>query len=559
MLQSRRENKTPEPPAKIRLPRQDRPPDQALLLQALNSACEQVGKEVESSWYDHTVNKIFSLIVKLEKENTQPVWHLWEDSGLERLLIWNYEASEIDLINDMLLMGKSSSGIGNEENPLASQAVQSSSAALRGSSPKQTLSGLKALSVEPQDLLQPGEHLEPANYPQSLPSSQAQPAAVAVKSNFENSRAGQAIQAIYDARITLDGKKISGLVATSADVFEGHFQLISAGSLLRTIHIARLTGKLEAIGEESVGNIYFESGVPTHSTTTANSGDLSVSEIVSWRKGNFKFSLDEKTSIRSINGSLEQNIADGITLADKKAHLESAGLNPEAYLVKKHKKVSDSELKVFLMKGSDVDLDIQIEVYKKIGARCTLADLLRDRPMESALWTRILYNFVTCGLLEIKPPDAMARGALDFLGDSKTIVQAVENRLHRPETNIFTYEALLYFMQYEFFRYEAYNWPLTLVLFNFGKRSNEFAGGLDLISQQELLLALKRINLVKRPLDILAHFETLHYALLLPNTSPSSGAYVANRILQTLTAVPLSTGLDKRNLHVSFGIAGILL
>jgi GGDEF domain-containing protein len=177
--------------------------------------------------------------------------------------------------------------------------------------------------------------------------------------------------------------------------------------------------------------------------------------------------------------------------------------------------------------------------------------------METSVWTPILFNFLTCGLIEIKPPDAMARGILDFLGDAKASVQAVETQLLRPETNILTYAAFLYLLQYEFFRYEAYGWPVTIAIFDMSKRSQQLNAGLDLIGQNEAAIAIKRIELLKRPLDSIAHFETLNYALLFPNTRASAGAFVANRILQSLTAAPLSSDLDKKTLHLAFGIASI--
>ena len=177
--------------------------------------------------------------------------------------------------------------------------------------------------------------------------------------------------------------------------------------------------------------------------------------------------------------------------------------------------------------------------------------------MESSLWTPILFNFLTCGLIDIKPPDAMTRDIFGFLGEAKASVQAVEAQLLRPETGILTYPALLYLLQYEFFRYEAYGWPVTIAVFELSKRSQQLNAGLDLIGQSEATVAIKRIELLKRPLDSIAHFETLNYALLFPNTRASAGAFVANRILQALTAVPLSSELDKRNLHLAFGIASI--
>ncbi|HMO22869.1 MAG TPA: diguanylate cyclase, partial [Candidatus Melainabacteria bacterium] len=69
--------------------------------------------------------------------------------------------------------------------------------------------------------------------------------------------------------------------------------------------------------------------------------------------------------------------------------------------------------------------------------------------------------------------------------------------------------------------------------------------------------AAKRIELVKRPLDVLGHFEGLDFGLIMPNTKTSQAAFIANRILEALTNTPLSNQIDKRNLVTAFGIAGL--
>jgi GGDEF domain-containing protein len=66
-----------------------------------------------------------------------------------------------------------------------------------------------------------------------------------------------------------------------------------------------------------------------------------------------------------------------------------------------------------------------------------------------------------------------------------------------------------------------------------------------------------RIQLVKRKLDVLGHFETVDFGLLLPNTSASSAAFVANRVLEALTATPLIPGLEREQLALAFGVASL--
>jgi GGDEF domain-containing protein len=157
-------------------------------------------------------------------------------------------------------------------------------------------------------------------------------------------------------------------------------------------------------------------------------------------------------------------------------------------------------------------------------------------------------------LIEIKQPDAIKGSALDFLGEARAQVQAIHESFIRPETGVYSYPALMYFMEYELHRYEAYNFPLSLIVFEI-KNRRDGSSTSDVLTSQAAGIAAMRIDLVKRPLDIIGHFEAVDYGLLLPNTTGSSAAFVANRILESLTATPLVKGVDRNSLELAFGIA----
>jgi len=625
--------------AKIRLPRRNAPPGPDYLQEILSHAYSKIGREVEGAWTDPSNGHNFSLVVKVEREATLPVWMLWEDDGKATNCAWRYESNDLTLIGDMLVMRQPSSGLGQTTSsasnkvpafgqplqntppanqgglagsfggqrnslagaaqPPASERLSDARTGLTGGSlqsqfnhaprasypgepgsahptgfngnpvkrPSQEFNALNTpapgVSIEqlnPDDFMTEGAAAGQAASVPGKPILQAQEGVAALlqadqSARFEGSPAGTARNSINRATRALLGPVADEMRLTSATTIEGSLERLQVATLLQALSMSQVTGKLEIIGEESVGRLYFTQGVPVHATTDANLGDSAICELVAWRNGIFRFLIDDSTPMRSVQNRLDANVMEGIALLDQKKHLEEAGLTHESYIFKKHKNLSDSELKVFLLKGHPVDFERQCEVYRVIGQRCTFADLLRDRPMESLTWTRILYNFLTCGLIEIKPPEAVSRAVLDFLGDSQAGVQSIITSMMRPETGIYTYHALLYLLEYEFYRFESYGWPITLVLLEMNKKNT--TAGLDAISGQEAAVVAKRIGLVKRPLDTLAHFETIHYALLLPNTRAPSGAYVANRALQSLLATPISPAVDRKSLHLAMGIASL--
>jgi hypothetical protein len=148
---------------------------------------------------------------------------------------------------------------------------------------------------------------------------------------------------------------------------------------------------------------------------------------------------------------------------------------------------------------------------------------------------------------------------LDFLGENKQIIQNLAYNFIRPDTGIMSWEALLYFMEYEYYRYEAYSWPMSLVIFEMGLRRGGGQGlqETEALPAQALNTAAMRIGLVKRPLDLLGHCEARDFAILMPNTKASQAAFVANRILDSLTVTPLAPGIDRANLALCFGVANL--
>ncbi len=340
---------------------------------------------------------------------------------------------------------------------------------------------------------------------------------------------------------------------------EGTIEQNPMNNVLTTIGMQQVTGKLEVVGPAAVGHVYFENGIPKDAQTSNNRGDEAIKELVTWRSGTFLFKPGVRTEMQSVEKSLQSSVMEGIALLDQLKHLEKAGLVYESTIIQKQKNLGEPELKLMLSKGVPLDFNTQKEVYESLKHKTTFTDLLRDRPMEQTQWAPLLFNLLYCGLIEIRPPAAARGGALDFLGESKSIIQNLAYNFIRTDTGLMSCEALLYFMEYEYYRYEAYNWPMSLVVFELMLKRTGGSGIIekDPLPVQALQTAAMRIGLVKRPLDTLAHFYGQDFAIMMPNTKASQAAFVANRVLDALTVTPLAPGIDKANLSLAFGVANL--
>ena len=98
--------KKPPDQSKIRLPKASNPPEMSVLQYMHAQALENRSREVELIWAEPDSVKSYSMGAKLEAGNHDPTWTLWEDDGQEGKLVWRFETSDFELINDVVCMLK---------------------------------------------------------------------------------------------------------------------------------------------------------------------------------------------------------------------------------------------------------------------------------------------------------------------------------------------------------------------------------------------------------------------------------------------------------------------
>lgn len=144
---------------------------------------------------------------------------------------------------------------------------------------------------------------------------------------------------------------------------------------------------------------------------------------------------------------------------------------------------------------------------------------------------------------------------LEFLGAEVAGVQLLSDELLDPTTGLYSYSVVLKFLEFEFYRYEAYGVPFSLVLFDMRV---ENAGE---SSQQNLIEAVNtlapRIDLVARRLDVVGQFEADSYAMVLPGTRLAEAVLLASKCYKSLIATALARGMNRQSLSFAFGAAGL--
>lgn len=578
-------------PGKIRLPKQAVFPNYETLKGLFEQAQVNRGQDVELGWAIPGSMKSYFINIRFDKVTPNPQWQVWEDDGRQSKLVSKFETNDLNLILDVVMMLETQNSAGGQGSSGMQQAARMTGehGTFQGGG---ATGGYQAntMQMNSPQTQQPGQALRQTGQFQGGTGqfqnfSQGNTQGTGQFQNYQGTRNS----GVFQGGGTLPGTPVGGGMGPSGSTFnqgmpegslpadfysdnsgapgaspanqntalQGDLSQVRIADVLTNIGMSKLTGLLEVVGDSNVAQIFVVDGAPKHAQSGATRGDDVIKELVTWRSGNYVFKPDKVTDMQSCGRSLQASIMEGTALSDQLRQLEDAGLVYESVLSLKQKNLGDTELKLLLSKGHPLDFEWQKSMYKLLSRKKTFTDLLRDKPMEMSQWAPLLFNFLYCGILEIKAPSLQRANALDFLGDAKQAVQALKYNFIRPDTGIYSTEALLYFLEYEYYRFDAYEWPLAFVLFEFSKRKGGGSIAVEAPPADVISTAARRIELVKRPLDILGHFDDLSYGLIMPNTRTSQAAFVANRVLEALTNTPLSNSIDKRNLVTSFGIAGL--
>jgi GGDEF domain-containing protein len=489
-------------PRSLRLPKSPGIPGYGDVQFVSGEALKIIGRTVELPYTSHDKKSDFILSVKYDHEEGDPNWSLYEVQAGNNKTIWHHPSRDLSLICALL---SSTSGINVVEDVLPTAAIMGG----RG---------------------EMGYGAQPAGATGT--AAPASPGGII----FDPPNPG--------AKATL----------------EGDLNNLQVPNLLQSINLAKMTGKLDVKTLTEGAEVYFHDGIPLHCKLKDVQGDAALVELICWTHGEFRFWPDIKTTGRTINKRLESMLMEGVALLDQSKYLETNGLRLESCLVKKNAMISEEEFRARLSKGAPIGFEQQLDFYELIDNRNTLFDLLRKRPMTKTQWTPILFNLVSCGLVNItdQAPTQNRLANLKSLGVDENAVQSVMKNLIRTETGILSFPSFIYFLDQEFLRYEHFNHPFSIIIFSMGQRRGGPDSGLvESLQMLAVRRAMQRISLVKRNIDMLGHYETFDYAMLLPSTNSAAASALATRISDVLREAPLSSDMDVRSLALAFGVATV--
>lgn len=359
---------------------------------------------------------------------------------------------------------------------------------------------------------------------------------------------------------TTSSPTLSDLAKKGKPSMTGGLRPSQLPALLQSIALGAMTGNLEIIATNDTAELYFTEGKLYHCALRGMEGDGAVVELVSWESGDYAFYPDISADKTTVRVRLENLLMEGMTLVDHHKGLQALGMTLEKYVLKKMTGITEVEFEQVVAKGVPADLNFQKQMYQAIDDKITVVELLRRFPFPKRFWVPTLFNLAHCKLVGFadaplsQEPQSANQSSIEPMPVDWSQVRTAEKTLTRLDTGIFSYPALLLFLEKELERNELFNRPFSLIVLEVG-----IINGLQTqpFNTEGMKILAQRIEKLKRKTDIIAHFETFSLAILLPETVVASARGFHITLLEALYKSEILPGIPNESIKLECGVSGI--
>jgi GGDEF domain-containing protein len=478
-------------------------PSEGDLRRVLAMAQDKPGNSFQLPWVHVMTGALYTLCCYVT-DNGVPEWTLTTGIASHSVIVWTHLTGDLELINNLVWMESS----GGTTQPATAN------------------SGFSDLSDLVRSELE--KSAKDRGVPQELRPSQMPSSSVTSEKSRPN-------------------------VASS---LQGSLKEMQVSGVLQSISMTKMTGQLVVTESDCDITIYFDEGVPLHAASMESIGDAAIMELLTWDEGQFNFIPNERTPERSINRRLEGILMEGAALVDQHQFLTKRGLKLSSFLRRKYANISEAEFEGALRDAAPIDMNVQKQMYQFVDQRRTFADILRLRPLVKSQWVPIMYNLVSCNLVEMsdKPSLAAKQSALQEIGIDQTLVNAARSAIARPETGMLTFPLFLYFLEQEFIRFEYTRWPFSLVIFDVMVNKEK---GPEPIAGNAVKGLTELVDSIKREIDWLGHFRTFEFGVILPHTDVQAASFFAARLVEIARNSTVGGAVNSSDVSIAVGVAGI--
>lgn len=348
-------------------------------------------------------------------------------------------------------------------------------------------------------------------------------------------------------------------------ILEGSLTETSLPELLQSIMVGALTGRLEVQRSDSeTASVNFVDGAPIHCSVsgTINDPDERIIELMAWTEGKYFFRPDAPGGARhnTTNRKLELLLIEGTVYSEQNQELDKLGVSLSSVPKRVHAALTEDQFEEFARSGTGYDLDRQKRFYVMIDNESSLEELLDADPLPRSIWVQIVYSLISSGLVKVFRQQTEEEQSITRpLKLDWTRIQSAQRALSNPSTNIMGYSAFLLFLRQEYLRQQRFGSHFSVVVLRMRVLQRDANGNVSEEGLPDHLsrILLSRIERLKREVDLLAHFQLLDFALLLPHTNSASARVFANRLSGDILLCAERPDMEKVELKVRLGCAGI--
>ncbi len=340
--------------------------------------------------------------------------------------------------------------------------------------------------------------------------------------------------------------------AKSSESLYGNLANFPIDGILQSLSTNNSTGLLTLLNRGIEARVWLKDGKLIHSVLDNIQGETAALEVFLWHEGTFQYAPDVPAPAETITRSLPGLLMQSATLADYCEFLSRNSVTLDNYLLACP--ASPAEYSARLDGTVPVNENQQRAVYDSLSAQAhKVSDIICTFSMTRAEWAPVLFNLTKTGLVKVvgspgvEAPPAVLTTRIDWPD-----LSGLQKELIRPDTGIYSFAAFVCFLELEITRFSTFNRPFSLILMSIVDTTSFAANSLS--SEQETEVAL-RIFRIKRGCDLLCHFENSKHALILPEVTEQSCAFIINRIREVILSRPLTQDSDPSKLSIAFGSA----
>jgi hypothetical protein len=521
-------------------------PDFDYISKMFGVAQKQQGITVEQAFSVAETDAVFQIKVVVQDE-VGPVWTFAKGNLTSFAPVWSLPSIDLQLVSSIIF--SESTGKDSVELIAGSDSFSRS-----------TTGHIALASADDEEEV-------PDNHPKGQAVSQAITGAATALQAASTSAGVVPTQQVSSAPVAganghvPDAQMQSAAVAVvntgPAASLEGDLEKLSLPAVLQSLVLGHKTGKLTISGPQGICELFLRNGALVHAQVGEITGEAVVFEVILWPTGKFKFFDNEMTAAQSVEKRLDGLLVEGLALLDQYNALRKAGLNYESVLQQAYASISEKQFEAVAQKGPVANLEAQKDFYLEVDNKTSLFEHLRRLPLSKHEWIPVLYNLVTVGLVKIHNPQEETRraeAASDGQLDEGAINLAIKS-LTRPETEVFLPGVFQYFVKQELSRFEMDARPISLLVFDFYLQQGS---ELENITVSQAKILLHRIKTLLRPIDVLGHFESYDFGLLLPQTDGKAASLLAQLVIERVRSSPVP-GLEGQSVSLCFGIASVPL